>query len=230
MLDSVITTGITLKIFLLCSAASVLLGIAAAFVMTRNSCSSQSFCITIALLPLAVQMVIMLVNGNLGAGVAVAGAFSLVRFRSVPGSAREIAAIFFAMTLGLATGMGYLGLAALFFFIFAASMLLLSALKFGKGDEAERVLKITIPENSTMKACSLTCSASICLPARLSRSKPPTWGHSMNCSTASYFDRHSRLRRFSTNCAAATEISIFPVRGCQKKRCSDACGLRKTLV
>lgn len=115
--------------------------------MTRNSCSSQSFCITIALLPLAVQMVIMLVNGNLGAGVAVAGAFSLVRFRSVPGSAQEIAAIFFAMTLGLATGMGYLGLAALFFFIFAASMLLLSALKFGKGDEAERVLKITIPEN-----------------------------------------------------------------------------------
>mgnify|MGYP000828589434 CR=1 FL=1 len=147
MLDSVITTEITLKIFLLCSAASVLLGIAAAFVMTRNSCSSQSFCITIALLPLAVQMVIMLVNGNLGAGVAVAGAFSLVRFRSVPGSAREIAAIFFAMTLGLATGMGYLGLAALFFFIFAASMLLLSALKFGKGDEAERVLKITIPED-----------------------------------------------------------------------------------
>ena len=125
----------------------MLLGIAAAFVMTRNSCSSQSFCITIALLPLAVQMVIMLVNGNLGAGVAVAGACSLVRFRSVPGSAREIAAIFFAMTLGLATGMGYLGLAALFFFIFAASMLLLSALKFGKGDEAERVLKITIPEN-----------------------------------------------------------------------------------
>lgn len=147
MLDSVITTEITLKIFLLCSAASVLLGIAAAFVMTRNSCSSQSFCITIALLPLAVQMVIMLVNGNLGAGVAVAGAFSLVRFRSVPGSAQEIAAIFFAMTLGLATGMGYLGLAALFFFIFAASMLMLSALKFGKGDEAERVLKITIPEN-----------------------------------------------------------------------------------
>ena len=128
MLDSVITTEITLKIFLLCSAASVLLGIAAAFVMTRNSCSSQSFCITIALLPLAVQMVIMLVNGNLGAGVAVAGAFSLVRFRSVPGSAREIAAIFFAMTLGLATGMGYLGLAALFFFIFAASLLLLFVL------------------------------------------------------------------------------------------------------
>lgn len=147
MLDSIITSEITPAIFLLCSAASVLLGIAAALVMTRNSRSSQSFCITVALLPLAVQVVIMLVNGNLGAGVAVAGAFSLVRFRSVPGSAREISAIFLAMTLGLATGMGYLGLAALFFVIFAAVMLLLSALKFGRGDEAERILKITIPES-----------------------------------------------------------------------------------
>lgn len=147
MLDSIITSEITLTSFLLCSAASVLLGIAAALVMTRDSRSTQSFRVTLALLPLAVQTVIMLVNGNLGAGVAVAGAFSLVRFRSVPGSAREIAAIFFAMTLGLATGMGYLGLAALFFVIFAAVMLLLSALKFGKGDEAERILKITIPES-----------------------------------------------------------------------------------
>ena len=81
MLDSMITTEITLTIFLLCSAASVLLGIAAAFVMTRGAHSTQSFCITIAVLPLAVQTVIMLANGNLGAGVAVAGAFGLVRTR-----------------------------------------------------------------------------------------------------------------------------------------------------
>lgn len=147
MLDSIIISEITLPVFLLCSAASVLLGIAAAFVMTRGTHTTQSFCMTIAVLPLAVQMVIMLVNGNLGAGVAVAGAFGLVRFRSAPGSAREIAAIFFAMTLGLATGMGYLGLAVLFFAIFAATFLLLGALHFGKGDETERILKITIPEN-----------------------------------------------------------------------------------
>ncbi len=147
MLDSIITMDITLSIFLLCSAASLLLGIAAAFVMTRGTHTTQSFCMTIAVLPLAVQTVIMLVNGNLGAGVAVAGAFGLVRFRSAPGSAREIAAIFFAMTLGLATGMGYLGLAVLFFAIFAAAFLLLGVLHFGKGDETERILKITIPEN-----------------------------------------------------------------------------------
>ena len=119
MLESIITGEITLKVFLLCSAASVVLGIAASLVSTRGARSSQSFCITVALLPLAVQMVIMLVNGNLGAGVAVAGAFGLVRFRSAPGTAREIASIFSAMALGLATGMGYLALAALFFVIFA---------------------------------------------------------------------------------------------------------------
>ena len=121
MLESIIVTEITLPVFLLCSAASILLGITAAFVMTRGVHTTQSFCITIAVLPLAVQTVIMLVNGDLGAGVAVAGAFGLVRFRSAPGSAREIAAIFFAMTLGLATGMGYLGLAALFFVAFSAA-------------------------------------------------------------------------------------------------------------
>ena len=129
MLESIITGEITLKVFLLCSAASVVLVIAAALVSTRGARSSQSFCITVALLPLAVQMVIMLVNGNLGAGVAVAGAFGLVRFRSAPGTAREIAAIFSAMALGLATGMGYLALAVLFFVIFAAVMLHLQILQ-----------------------------------------------------------------------------------------------------
>ncbi len=142
MLESIITGEITLKVFLLCAAASVVLGILTALVATRGARSSQSFCITVALLPLAVQMVIMLVNGNLGAG-----AFGLVRFRSAPGSAREIAAIFCAMALGLATGMEYPVLAALFFAVFAAVLLALTALKFGEGDGTERVLKITIPEN-----------------------------------------------------------------------------------
>ena len=147
MLESVLTTEITLTTFLLCSAVSVLLGIAAAFVSTRGTRSTQIFTVALAVLPLAVQMVILLVSDHIGAGVAVAGAFGLVRFRSAPGTAREIAAIFFAMTLGLATGMGYLGLAVLFFLIFSAVMLLLSVVKFGKEDDSERILKITIPEN-----------------------------------------------------------------------------------
>lgn len=107
---------------------------------------TQSFVVTLAMLPAVVQVVIMLVNGNIGAGVAVAGAFSLVRFRSAPGTAREIGIIFLAMAIGLATGMGYVVLAVLFFLVMAVFMLAMSVLRFGGGNEHERELKITIPE------------------------------------------------------------------------------------
>ena len=99
------------------------------------------------MLPAVVQVVIMLVNGNIGAGVAVAGTFSLVRFRSAPGTAREIGMIFLAMAIGLATGMGYVALAIFFFLVMAAFVLLLTCLRFGGGNGQERELKITIPEN-----------------------------------------------------------------------------------
>jgi len=108
---------------------------------------SQGFVITLAMLPAVVELVIMLVNGNIGAGVAVAGTFGLVRFRSVAGTAREIGMIFLAMAIGLATGMGYMALAVLFFCIMAAFSLILSAVRFGGGNANERNLKITIPEN-----------------------------------------------------------------------------------
>jgi uncharacterized membrane protein YhiD involved in acid resistance len=145
--SSIISGSITVPAFLICTAVSLVLGILTALVyMFRNRCS-QSFAITLAVLPAIVQVVIMLVNGNIGAGVAVAGAFSLVRFRSAPGTAKEIGAIFLAMAIGLATGMGYVTLAVLFFIIIGAFMLLLNVVKFGSGDKAERTLKITIPEN-----------------------------------------------------------------------------------
>ncbi|MBD9253646.1 DUF4956 domain-containing protein [bacterium] len=112
-----------------------------------RSRTTQSFAVTLAILPAVVQLVIMLVNGNLGAGVAVAGAFSLVRFRSAPGTAKEIGALFLAMAIGLATGMGYVGLAVIAFVIIAAMMLLLTAVNFGGANEHERELKITIPES-----------------------------------------------------------------------------------
>lgn len=114
--------------------------------MFKTRCT-HSFAVAIAVLPAIVQIVIMLVNGNIGAGVAVAGAFSLVRFRSAPGTAKEIGVIFLAMALGLATGMGYVLLAAIFFVIIAGVIILLTALKFGERNSAERILKITIPEN-----------------------------------------------------------------------------------
>lgn len=147
MLESILTSGITLPAFLICTAVSLVLGIATALIsMYRTKCS-QSFAVTLAVLPAIVQIVIMLVNGNVGAGVAVAGAFSLVRFRSVPGTAREIGVIFLAMALGLATGMGYVMLAAVFFVIIAAVLFLLTKLGFGTRRTDERLLRITIPEN-----------------------------------------------------------------------------------
>ncbi len=145
--SSIIDTSITLTTFLICTGVSLVLGILTAVVYKFKSHCSQSFAVTLAVLPAVVQVVIMLVNGNIGAGVAVAGAFSLVRFRSAPGTAKEIGAIFLAMAVGLATGMGYVTLAVLFFIVIAVFMLVLGFVKFGESGANERVLKITIPEN-----------------------------------------------------------------------------------
>ena len=139
MLNSILGSELTLVSFLICTAVSLLLGVGTALVSMYRSRTTQSFAVTLAILPAVVQLVIMLVNGNLGAGVAVAGAFSLVRFRSAPGTAKEIGALFLAMAIGLATGMGYVGLAVMAFVIVAAMMLLLTAVNFGGADEHERL-------------------------------------------------------------------------------------------
>ena len=142
MLDSIIGTQLTLVSFLVCTLTSLLLGLGIAWVASFRARSSQSFAIALAVLPAVVQVVILMVNGNIGAG-----AFSLVRFRSVPGTAREIAALFLAMAVGLATGMGYVGLAVLAFLVIGGVMLLLTVLGFGGHPAAQRVLRITIPES-----------------------------------------------------------------------------------
>ena len=107
----------------------------------------MTYAVTLALLPAMVQVIILLVNGNLGAGVAVSGAFSLVRFRSAAGSARDITCIFLAMTLGLATGMGYIGIAIVTGAVMCILLTACAALSFGRKPEEEKELKITIPEN-----------------------------------------------------------------------------------
>ena len=91
--------------FLACTAVSLLLGLLIAWTHAHGSACSRSFLLTLVMLPAVVQTVIMLVNGSIGTGIAVAGAFSLIRFRSVPGGAREIGSIFLAMAIGLATGL-----------------------------------------------------------------------------------------------------------------------------
>jgi hypothetical protein len=144
---SVIASTLTVGTFILCTVFSLVFGLAAAGAYMFKNKYSKSLAVTLVLLPATVQIVIMLVNGNIGAGVAVAGAFSLVRFRSLPGNAKDIAFLFFAMALGLATGMGYLFYAFAFLLIIGGTSLLLTHFKFGQGESRSRVLRITIPEN-----------------------------------------------------------------------------------
>ncbi len=149
MLESIIsaTTALTAAQYLLLSGVSLVLGFLLALVYMFKNTYTKGFALTLVLLPLVVQTVILLVSGNLGAGIAVAGTFSLVRFRSVPGGAREIAAIFAAMALGLATGMGYIGVAFLLFAGLSLASLLLVSVRFGEQDANCRRLRVTMPEN-----------------------------------------------------------------------------------
>lgn len=149
LFDTALTDTITLGNFLLCVGVSLLLGLLLCGMTVWRSRFSRSLIVTLAILPAVVCVVILMVNGNVGTGVAVAGAFNLVRFRSAPGSAREIGALFVAMGTGLITGMGYLGYGALFTLILGAAMMLYNAmsLRTGAGGVTECTLHITIPEN-----------------------------------------------------------------------------------
>jgi len=134
--------------FLLCVGVSLAVGLLLCATTLWRVHTSGSFAVTLALLPAVVCVVIMMVNGNVGAGVAVAGAFSLVRFRSAPGSAREIGSIFIAMGAGLIAGMGYLGYAVLFALIMGGATMLYSLLDMGNRRKGQyRTLHITIPED-----------------------------------------------------------------------------------
>lgn len=133
--------------FLLCVGVSLVIGLCLCLMAQWRAGSSQSFAITLALLPASVCVVIMMVNGNLGAGVAVAGAFSLVRFRSAAGTGREISAVFIAMGAGLISGMGYLAYALLFALVLGGMMMVYTALGLGQPRVQQRQLRITIPES-----------------------------------------------------------------------------------
>lgn len=153
MLNSIFTgteaSAFTIQEFLTASAVSVVLGLAIMFFYSfKNSTASRNFLMTLAILPIVVQTVIMVVNGNVGTGVAVAGAFSLVRFRSVPGNARDICCIFLAMAMGLATGTGYIALAVLLVLIVGIMNMVFALTGFAASDmEGVKELTVTIPES-----------------------------------------------------------------------------------
>jgi len=147
LFDTTTTESLDTCAFIACIIAGLVLGLIIALSYMYKTRTSKSFAATLALLPALVCVVIMMVNGNVGAGVAVAGAFSLVRFRSAPGSAKEIAAVFLAMASGLICGMGYIAYAVLFTVIMCLAMILLTASGFGEKEGEGKELRITIPED-----------------------------------------------------------------------------------
>ena len=126
---------------------AVLLGVVCALYYTRKNAASRSFAFTLSLLPLITATVIMAVNGNLGAGIAVAGSFSLIRFRSAQGSGQEILMVFLSAAIGLCLGAGYAAMACLLTVLCLSVHALLSAVGFGKAAENQREVRISLPEN-----------------------------------------------------------------------------------
>ena len=149
LFDTDVTMVISVTDFLLCLGTSLVIGIFMAVAYMYRTRYTKSFVVTLALLPAVVCVVIMMVNGNVGTGVAVAGAFSLVRFRSVPGTAKEICTLFLAMGAGLIAGMGYLGFALLFTAVMCVMFVLYNRLDFGTKKNAAtfKTFTITIPED-----------------------------------------------------------------------------------
>ena len=140
-------TAVDPAMMMLAIGVSLLLGLVVAKVYQFKTVYSKSFVMSLALLPTLIAIVIFLVNGSLGAGVAVMGAFSLIRFRSAPGGARELVSIFLVMTIGIAIGMGYLVFATVFTLIMSLVMLLLEVVNFGQMKHSMRQLTIVIPES-----------------------------------------------------------------------------------
>ncbi|WP_311164587.1 DUF4956 domain-containing protein [Streptococcus cristatus] len=140
-------TAVDPAMMMLAIGVSLLLGLVVAKVYQFKTVYSKSFVMSLALLPTLIAIVIFLVNGSLGAGVAVMGAFSLIRFRSAPGGAKELVSIFLVMTIGIAIGMGYLVFATVFTLIMSLAMLLLEVVNFGQMKHSMRQLTIVIPES-----------------------------------------------------------------------------------
>jgi len=139
--------GITVQNFIICLVAAAVLGFVISLIHMYRTKYSQSFAITLALLPSLVAVIILMVNGNIGTGIAVAGAFSLTRFRSQPGTGREISSIFFAMVTGLACGTGYIALAVIFVLVIGVLSIFYLSIGFGTGDAGVKELSVVIPEN-----------------------------------------------------------------------------------
>ena len=148
MFNSIFTNGgVTTTIVITVMIAAILMGCMISLYYAKQNRTTRSFAYTLAFLPLITATIIMVVNGNLGAGIAVAGSFSLIRFRSIQGSGQEILAVFLSAAIGLCLGAGYITAALLLMVLFILSHLILTFCKFGSSAERLRELKISIPES-----------------------------------------------------------------------------------
>ena len=148
MFNSIFVNGsLTAGTVLLTLGMALLLGLIGAFYYTKKNTATKSFAFTLALLPVITATVIMVVNGNLGAGIAVAGSFSLIRFRSAQGSGQEILGIFLAAAVGLCLGAGYVAVACVLMALCLVFHWVLSACRFGQAAENQRELRIALPED-----------------------------------------------------------------------------------
>ena len=146
MFESILSSSLTITSCLVCFIVSIVLGFIIAIVHNINKNSNKNFLVTLILLPLIVNVIIMMVNGNLGTSVAILGAFSLIRFRSAPGSSKELLSIFLAMAVGLSTGMGQIYFAIMFTFIACGLIILLEKTNILSGYNS-KILKIVVPED-----------------------------------------------------------------------------------
>lgn len=141
------TASVSANEYIICTCISLVLGVIVALIHTFKNEYSKNMLLSLIILPAIIQTIIMLVNGNVGTGIAVMGAFSLVRFRSTPGNAREITSIFLATVVGLAMAMGFVGISAVLILVVGAATVVVSLLGIAEPAKGVKKLKIVIPEN-----------------------------------------------------------------------------------
>ena len=206
---SLYATSVTVPVFLAVCLLSVALGFGIALAYRKISGEGGTMVSALTVLPFLVQLVILLVNGNLGAGVAVAGAFSLVRFRSAPGSARDIMAIFLAMTVGLCCGMGYCAMAVL-----AAVVTCGMLLQGGQtADARERDIRVTVPENLDYSTLFSDLFAEHTTSSKLLRVKTVNMG--------SLYSLHYRVTLKDTS----KEKNLLDAMRCRNGNLEISCGI-----
>ena len=208
---SLYTTSVTAPVFLAVCLLSVALGLGIALVYRKISGEGGTMISALTVLPFLVQLAILLVNGNLGAGVAVAGAFSLVRFRSDPGSARDIMAIFLAMTVGLCCGMGYCTLAVLAAVVTCILLLLLQGRQAADADA--RDIRVTMPENLDYNELFYDLFAEYTTASKLLRVKTVNMG--------SLYGLHYRVTLKDTD----KEKELLDAMRCRNGNLEIACGI-----